>query len=111
MKLCTFNQAKLAKEIGFDEPCIEWSLTDGTISKSVFGAYEAPYLHQLSDYIREKHGIIAPISASPNWEYWITFINHKGITGWKKIGESPTYDEAQSKGIDAALNIIVNRKK
>ena len=70
----------------------------------------APTLSQAQRWLREKKSIkvyIKPLFSSEQYEYWISF-QFKGYGGDEVYGVEHTWEKALSKGIDVALNLIIN---
>lgn len=111
----------LAKEKGFNEPCLTWYLSIGVLNEanrdlrlSNFNtdtfAVSAPIYQQIIDWLREEHRIIVSVDVSPytpslNWGY-VKSVESK-IGKWTNEQENPLpYYEALNKAIKEALILL-----
>jgi len=74
----SFELAKLLKEAGFDEPCLDNYYSDGTIfsddvknSEIEFNEYSAPTIADVVMWIYDKYGvwIVVNITINDNWYF------------------------------------------
>lgn len=114
---CTYAQALLLKEIGFDMPvrdiyidksiCVDWSSRNW--NKQAEFITSAPTRSEVLQWAREKKGIHGWIEPFVNhffnrWTYSIAMENE----GWITINEGiyPTYPEAEDALIDKIILIL-----
>ena len=123
-QLVSFETAKLAKEKGFNEQCLECYTDKETVYQNnnenilftntqlLTNFYSAPTQSLLQKWLREVHMIrVYPThSTSGSFNFEIYIWDKPNNTGkWSRIGNissSKTYEEALEKGLFQALKLI-----
>lgn len=124
-QLISFETAKLAKEKGFNEPCLECYVSKGTLYNNnrenvcftnkilLTDNYSAPTQSLLQKWLREVHDII--VIPCPNSNRVLEVINNKrydvlilnkGICHKHDDILSDFYEKALEKGLQEALNLL-----
>lgn len=130
----TYNQAIQLKELGFDIPVNHYYKDNKLIQVSGYfdnycnvndnlvfvidECYSAPTFAQVQKWFREKHYLSIEVYTSldidSNWE-WDGFVKNLNDILEDEIEDTAiscqTYEEALSKCIDKAIEILINKKK
>lgn len=113
----TYKKALELKELGFDEPCIAWYVSEahglelGHVVKSDLfrDGLLAPLKQQVFRWFRNKHAIKPQLTTTyDEWDFYIPTSQYNEIP----IRESSvywTYEEAESACIDTLIELIKNK--
>lgn len=127
----TFEQAIKLKELGFKCPCNHYYSLDGGLLHEETENSQTNYIHcnskylisaptlgQAQKWLREKEievGVSAEFDGELRTGQWVwlmrEFTTHLFDTVFPEDINYDTYEEALSKGIDEALNYLINKKK
>lgn len=133
-KYVTFEQAKLLKELGFNEPCIFHYEDDGCLYQNKvptntisdlyvvqddlvmrnfcyrIGRYSAPTLHEAADWLRDKGLYTYPkLNALGKWYAVVHFLEYA-----ETVRQEEMFDDfytALSHGIDYCLSALKYKEK
>jgi hypothetical protein len=109
-----YEQALELKELGFDEPCFAWYVSEsygleyGEVIKSdlIRDGIVAPTYSQAFRWFREKHDLMSVIGYSRGWKYSFlieTIEEHKTIIVVDTIN---TYEEAELECLKKLIEIV-----
>lgn len=105
----TYELSLLAKEKGFDEPCLRYYDYSKILIESGVYKCKAPLYQQLCDWFREKYDIVITVSyceygikTENGWRF--TFDNPTGQQHWQ--GKSNSYYESLIKAIEQVFKLI-----
>lgn len=119
----SYELAKKMKKCGFDEPCIaQWACEpDGKpmlvgSTAFVFSNAElkgrdvtAPLLYHAQKWLREKKEIFVEVTSDAlhDWDFFVMELDEDANVGYVRGSEIyPSYEQALSAGIAAALELI-----
>lgn len=114
-----YEIAVIAKEKGFDEPCLKWYSSNGKLNnnvgdilsenqKSLYGCCAAPLYQQIIDWLREKHNIYIMHNIFGSRDQVLGFQWHvqKGMDHDTAPTSSKTYYNGLDMAIIYSLGII-----
>lgn len=117
--LCSLEQAKKLKEIGFNESSPSfYQILSGTTETRILheldyphnqykNEYAAPSVLFVAEWLRQEKGIYLCINCTLNWDKWFVTIHNKKEAYWSKRGITfDSYEDALSAGVDAAIEIL-----
>lgn len=121
-KFVPYELALKLKELGFNEPCINFWYQSGTLNNSV-PIYEAkdwyhsnshlnaPLWQQVFDFFREKYGVdgwVVPYHSDTKMYCYII----EGIEYTEDLGsEYETYEEARLACLEKLIEVVEKQKK
>ena len=93
-----YEQASALKELGFDEPCLGWYASDGSLIKDYvtnkFNEFTvAPLYQQAFRWFREKYELSSWVYNSHMDKYFYTILQDGRIV--KATESATTYEEAE----------------
>jgi hypothetical protein len=109
-EFCTYEQALALKDLGFDEPCFGWYVSEshgleyGKVIKSslIKDAIIAPTYSQAFRWFREKHNLHSYIEGAYPWFRYYVNSDDDRWEGFKHL----THEEAESACLDELIEIV-----
>jgi hypothetical protein len=112
-----YEQALALKELGFDEPCFAWFVSEeyglefGKVIQSdlIKDGVVASTYSQTFRWFREKYSYQSFISPSNELTYLAYDFTLKGFDGYFKSKQFKTYEEAELECLKKLIEIIKNK--